>query len=85
MNLLLFVNFNKQYYLLRYQYFLFILISYINVQKSTDFKPQEKRGGGQIGRKKERKKRADNNNLGKGRDKEKERVGHVQGTGSHNL
>ncbi len=48
-----------------------MLISYINVQKSTDFKPQEKRereklgmhvvggggaGGGQIGRKKERKK-----------------------------
>jgi hypothetical protein len=33
-----------------------MVISYINVQKSTDFKPQEKRGGGQIGRKKERKK-----------------------------
>jgi hypothetical protein len=39
----------------------------------------------------ERKIRADNNNLGKGRgreektDKEKERVGHVQGTGSPNL
>jgi hypothetical protein len=46
----------------------FFSISYINVQKSTDFKPQEKRerktghacswggGPGQIGRKKERKK-----------------------------
>ena len=63
-----------------------MIISYINVQKSTDFKPQEKRGGGRLAeRKKERKKRADNNNLGKGRDKEKERVGHVQGTGSPNL
>jgi hypothetical protein len=54
-----------------------LTISYINVQKSTDFKPQEKRerktghacsggGGGwrgPIGRKKERK-------LGKGRDRE---------------
>ncbi len=44
-------------------------------------------GGGREGAdwKKERKKRADNNNLGKGRDREKERVGHVQGTGSPNL
>ena len=62
-----------------------IVISYINVQKSTDFKPQEKRerktghacswgGGGGRGEgadwQKERKIRADNNNLGKGRDRE---------------
>jgi hypothetical protein len=62
------------------------LISYINVQKSTDFKSQEKRerntghacnwGRGADRQKErkirnqERKKRADNNNLGKGRDRE---------------
>jgi hypothetical protein len=51
-----------------------IQISYINVQKSKDFNPQENRER-KIGRPAERKKdRADNNNLGKGREREKKTV-----------
>jgi hypothetical protein len=50
-----------------------IQISYINVQKSKDFNPQENRER-KIGRPAERKKdRADNNNLGKGRERERKR------------
>ena len=48
-------------------------ISYINVQKSKDFNPQEKRErkiSWRAGRQAGRKDRPDNNNLGKGRDRE---------------